>query len=438
MPEEKRTFGKYEILEEVGQGGFAAVYKARDTVLGREVALKTPLPLRSQDPEFVMRFRREASAAAQLRHPHIVTIHDVFHLEGQDWIVMDYLPGGNLAACVEQGTLPLKEVVRILSEVASALDYAHRRGFVHRDVKPSNVLFDEDGQAVLTDFGLVKALTDESSLTSTGQMLGTPTYMAPEQLNVELKDQVGPATDVYALGVVTYQMLTGRVPFEGTTAQVIGAHLYEPPPSPSELNPALPPQLEEPLLKALAKSPAERYESAGAFAEAMQQAVDQAVEADAVEALEEGQDLLDEGDYDGAAACFERVLFLLPDHTEATAGLEEARTLRELKERYDEAVAHVEAASRIWEEIRETRPDFPDEAEVFATRPVERPLAPSEQAAEPESTPAWRPIADAQSQAAWSSASDAEGEILDKVALVAGILILILILWALARGCSGY
>jgi formylglycine-generating enzyme required for sulfatase activity len=261
--------GKYEILEEIGRGGFAVVYKARDTVLDRIVALKVLHPHWTADAGFVARFHREARAAANLRHPHIVTVHDAGEAEGQLYIAMEYLPGRTLRALLEaEGPLSLEQALPILEQTAEALDYAHAQGVVHRDVKPGNVMVEETErgvQATLMDFGLVKAMTGSSVLTSQGTLLGSPEYMAPEQADPERAAEVDPATDRYALGVVAYHMLTGRVPFPGNTPATLNAHEHKPVPPPRALRPGLSRAVEAALLKMLAKTPTDRFASARAF-----------------------------------------------------------------------------------------------------------------------------------------------------------------------------
>jgi sugar lactone lactonase YvrE/predicted Ser/Thr protein kinase len=270
-----QTFGKYEILEKVGEGGFGEVYKARDMGLGRLVALKVIHMRHLGDPDVLQRFYREARVAAALDHPHIVPVYEVGEVQGVPFIAMKYVPGRSLAQVVqERGRLPLEEAVRIAEQVASALDYAHGQGVVHRDVKPSNILVDEEGQAFVTDFGLARGLARSASYTSAGTLVGTAEYMAPEQLDVDQAAQVGPGTDQYALAVTVYQMLAGRVPFEGSTAAVLAAHLTKAPPRLREHVPEIPEGVEVAVLRALAKRPGERFESAGAFVRALAEQVE--------------------------------------------------------------------------------------------------------------------------------------------------------------------
>jgi formylglycine-generating enzyme required for sulfatase activity/tRNA A-37 threonylcarbamoyl transferase component Bud32 len=269
--------GKYEIIEEIGRGGFAVVYRARDTDLDRVVALKVLHPYWAADADFVTRFHREARTAARLRHPNIVTVHEAGEFEGQLYIAMEYLPGRNLRELLDaEGALSLERALPILEQVADALDYAHAQGLVHRDVKPGNVRVEEverGVRATLTDFGLVKAMAGSSVLTSHGTLLGSPEYMAPEQADPQRAAEIGPATDRYGLGIVAYQMLTGRVPFPGNTPATLNAHLNLAPPDPQAVREDLPPDVAASLLNMLAKSPGDRFASARAFVVRLREAL---------------------------------------------------------------------------------------------------------------------------------------------------------------------
>ncbi len=253
---------RYHLLEKLGQGGFATVYRAQDTVLDREVAVKLLDPqLLKRGPKFLGRFKREAKTMAGLKHPFIIDIYDYGEHEDQPYIVMPYLPGPSLDKLIrEQGRLKPAQVLRIAEQVGKALDYAHQRSAVHRDIKPANVLFDAYHQAILTDFGIVKLVDESTALTRAGTRIGTLYYMAPEQWKGK---EVDSRTDIYALGVMIYQLLTGRVPFEGDSEiTLMRRHLEETPVAPHVHNVSLPPQVEPVLLKALAKDPAERYQTA--------------------------------------------------------------------------------------------------------------------------------------------------------------------------------
>ncbi len=267
------SLGKYQVVEEIGRGGMGAVYKGHDPLLDRAVAIKLLAPHLVWEKDFVERFLREARGAARLRHPNIIEIHDVGQDGSNYFFVMTYLPGPSLKDLIlQKKRLTPAEALPILHQLADALDYAHSKGLVHRDVKPANVMFDERGQAVLMDFGIVKA-AQESKLTATGASIGTPHYMAPEQVQ---GTGVDARTDEYALGIIAFEMLTGRVPFDGdTTTAILFKQVHEPPPSVTACCPDLPPAIEAVLNRVMIKSPAERYASCREFVGALEQALGQ-------------------------------------------------------------------------------------------------------------------------------------------------------------------
>jgi len=280
------TLGSYQILQEIGRGGMGLVYRAYQPSLNRHVAIKVLPPGLAYDRELVERFLREARAAAKLRHPNIVVIHDVAQQGALYYIVMELIEGQTLAQLIgEQGVLPLARSVRILKQVASALDYAHQGGFIHRDVKPANIFVGPNDHVTLTDFGIAKAASG-ASLTRTGTLMGTPEYMAPEQASGQ---RLTPAVDQYALGIVAYQMLSGQVPFHAESPHaVLYQHVQQPPPPlPARLN--LPPGVSAVLGRALAKDPLQRFASTGAFADAFAQAAGGAVRAGAAPAAARAQ-----------------------------------------------------------------------------------------------------------------------------------------------------
>jgi serine/threonine-protein kinase len=259
--------GRYRLIAEIARGGMAAVFRAEDTLLDRLVAVKLLHPQFVGDPEFLERFRREARAAARLSHPNIVSIYDVGDDAGTPYIVMELVEGGNLKDRIRQSApLPDAEIRSIGATLASALDYAHHRGLVHRDVKPQNVLLGEDGRPRLTDFGIAQAMAS-SGLTRTGAVMGSVQYIAPELVRGRT---ALPQSDVYSLGVVLYEMATGRVPFQGETDLAVAlAHVEETPATPRALNARLAPDLEATILRALAKAPDLRFASAADFAAAL-------------------------------------------------------------------------------------------------------------------------------------------------------------------------
>jgi eukaryotic-like serine/threonine-protein kinase len=265
-----RRLGRYEIRAELGRGGMARVYRAIDTQLQRTVALKILAAQLSLDPEFVRRFEREASTAAGLRHPAIVTIYDVGEQDGLYYIAMEYVPGRSLHAILEEHTaLGLGFALAILEPVAQALDHAHRQGAVHRDIKPHNILISGDGRVLLTDFGIAQTPdADDERLTRTGVFMGTPEYISPEQAEAR---RVDGRSDLYSLGVVAYEIVTGRVPFAGATPQLIVAHAQIPPPPPTSVLAHLPGELDQVLVRALAKRPDQRYPTGAALVAQLRQ-----------------------------------------------------------------------------------------------------------------------------------------------------------------------
>jgi serine/threonine protein kinase len=262
-----KTLGSYQIISEIGRGGMAIVYKAYQPTLNRYVALKVLPPYLAHDDEFVRRFEMEAQNAARLKHPNIVIIHDVGEEGGYHYIVMEFLEGITLRALVERSrALPEPRALDLLNQIASALDYAHAAGFVHRDVKPANVLIGANDLATLTDFGIAKA-AEGTRLTRTGTLMGTPEYMSPEQARGEPVDY---RTDIYSLGVVAYEMLSGRVPFDGTTPHaVLHKVIYDAPPPLRTMNPRVSAPVEPAVMRALAKDPPARYASAEEMIRAM-------------------------------------------------------------------------------------------------------------------------------------------------------------------------
>ena len=264
------VWGRFQIMEERGRGGMAVVYKAYDGVLQRTVALKVLLSMLAANQEFTDRFRREAITAANLRHPNIVVIYDVGSHQNFQYIVMEYLEGPTLQQEIQaRGILPMERCLHLLGQLAGALDYAHRQGLVHRDVKPANVIIGSRDHVTLTDFGLVKAVRT-TKITGEGSAIGTLKYMSPEQAAGKELDS---RSDVYSLGVVVYEMLTGESPFTGTTPfQTLQELMHKPPPPFSAHRAAVPANVERVVFQALAKDPNRRFGTAGEFVRAMTKA----------------------------------------------------------------------------------------------------------------------------------------------------------------------
>ncbi|GIV97501.1 MAG: hypothetical protein KatS3mg057_2158 [Herpetosiphonaceae bacterium] len=264
---------RYRLDRKIGEGGFAEVFLATDLELGRQVAVKVMARSWARDQEFIRRFRTEARAVAALDHPHILPIYDFGTANDMPFLVMPFAAGGTLATRIKQRPSPA-EIVRYLREISSALDYAHQQRIVHRDIKPTNILIHRDGRLVLTDFGLAK-LIDNLTTAAQTQVLGTAAYMAPEQF----QGLVSPASDIYALGVMLYEMVVGKLPYEGNTREVLLAHFQATPaslvghPATQGMPPAVVAALDRVMQRALAKHPADRYPSCQALYEAFASAL---------------------------------------------------------------------------------------------------------------------------------------------------------------------
>jgi len=255
-----QRIGNYEITEEIGRGGMAVVYKANDLNLDRTVAIKVLPEQFTFDEEFIERFAREARTAANLTHPNIITIHQVGKEGDTHYFAMNYIEGRSLSKMIrEDGKLPVDKALKILQDVCGALEHAHARGVIHRDIKSDNILLDEQGNAIVTDFGIAKA-AEGTRLTQTGTSIGTPEYMSPEQANGQPLDN---RSDIYSLGIVMYEMLTGQVPFQAETPIAVAvAHTRDMPTGPRQLSADIPEWFEAIVMKCLAKNPDERYQSA--------------------------------------------------------------------------------------------------------------------------------------------------------------------------------
>ena len=263
--------GQYEVQDFIGQGAMGLVYRAYHPELERTGAVKI-LQAISPDADTVARFRHEAQAIAQLRHPNIVNVYDFGAFQGTPYMIVEYIPGGSLAARMNQGKLDPGTAVRFLRGIAAGMDYAHKHGVVHRDIKPANVLLTADDTPVLADFGLAKLLQGSSLKSMTGVTTGTPAYMAPEQV---AGHQVGPAADRYSLATIAYEMLTGVIPFDGEALmELLYAQVHREPPPPSSRLPTLSVAVDDVILRGLAKDPAARWESATAFVDALETALE--------------------------------------------------------------------------------------------------------------------------------------------------------------------
>jgi serine/threonine protein kinase len=308
----ERFFGDYELLAEVARGGMGVVYRATQKTLNRIVALKMILGGRLAQPEDVSRFRAEAEAAARLSHPNIVAVFDVGDIGGQHYFSMEFVEGQSLAQRLADGPLPAKDAARYVRQIAKAIHYAHQQGIVHRDLKPSNVIIDRGDEPQITDFGLAKRMDRDSKQTRTGAVLGTPSYMAPEQAEGK-NDQLGPACDIYSLGAILYESVTGRPPFRAanpleTVMQVINND----PVPPTLLNPGLDSDLENIILKCLEKDPLLRYASAEALADDLGRFLaGESIQARSVNVIDRIGRMLDQSRHAPAFSAWSNMIFIM-------------------------------------------------------------------------------------------------------------------------------
>ena len=265
-----RDFGRYQILRQLGAGGMGTVYLAEDTEQDRQVALKTPSLAGPDEQQIAKRFLREARSAATIHHANVCPIFDIGEFEGRQYLTMAYVEGCELARWIERtDDVPVPTALRIIQKIALGLAAAHDAGIVHRDLKPGNVMMNKEDEPIIMDFGMVRLMdVDQTILTPTGTMVGTPAYMAPEQIMAE-RDSIGPETDIYSLGVIMYELLSGWPPFSGSLTTMLGTIVSDPPPELCSHDPNLDPQLDQLCLKALAKSPQDRYRSGRDLAQAI-------------------------------------------------------------------------------------------------------------------------------------------------------------------------
>ncbi len=263
--------GSYKITEKLGHGGMATVYKAYHARLDRHVAIKVLHPVYKDDHTFLKRFTREAQVVARLEHGNIVPVYDFAEHDGHPYLVMRYVEGETLKERLNQGMLSRQEIIRVAQGIADGLDYAHAKGVLHRDIKPSNILLTKGGGVYIADFGLARMTQAGESTMSQDMIMGTPQYISPEQ--AKGVQELDGRTDVYSFGVIVYEMVTGRVPFQSDTSySIIHSQIFDPPPPPTTLNAAISPQMEAVLLRVLSKEPDARYKTAGAFVTACKQA----------------------------------------------------------------------------------------------------------------------------------------------------------------------
>jgi serine/threonine protein kinase len=266
------SFGRYQVVRQLGQGAMGAVYLAYDPQLERHVALKTPFL--GNNPIAIERFLREARAAAQLRSPYVCTVYDVGQIAGVHYISMAFIDGQPLDRLIlDEKLKDPRRIGEITKKIARGLQKAHEQGIMHRDLKPANIMIDNDGEPIVMDFGLARKVDEDTNITTPGKILGTPAYMSPEQVDGDPK-KIGHATDIYSLGVVLYQMLTGRVPFQGSFTSILHKIASEQPQKPSAISMdiAVDSPLERICLKMMAKSPTERFPSMAAVADALDEA----------------------------------------------------------------------------------------------------------------------------------------------------------------------
>ena len=384
-----RSFGQYTIIEPIRQGGMSTVYKAYQESLDRYVAIK--VLEHGSDPQFVARFKREARVIAQLQHPNILPIYDSNEQDGMLYLVMQYIENGTTLGDQLDAPIESGRALRLVGKVLDALSYAHDRGIVHRDIKPANVLLPAPDWPMLADFGIVKLRDDNQQLTNPGLVIGTAAYMAPEQARGKPVDA---RTDLYATGVLLYEMVTGQVPFEaGTPVALLAKHVYEPPPPPRNILPSLSPEIETLLLRALEKDPAARYQTAADMAADCAQAVIRIKRSSTSQIsrlYQEGVQALEEGRLDLALTRLEQVTGIDPAYQDSAALLDVARSAQQRSR--TEALQHLQ-------QIRE-RSTLSQQLGTPTTAPLADTALPTvapnppTPPAQPISAPATAPLAD--------------------------------------------
>ena len=357
--------GHYTLHEELGHGGFATVYRATHGTLGSVVALKVLSPALAGDKNARQRFFQEAQTASALEHPNIVGILDLDEEQEQVFIAMEYFPGGDLGQRIRKGgSLNIKETLRLLGQVAAALDFAHGKGVLHRDVKPANILLGADGSAHLCDFGLVR-VAEAPRMTQLGSVVGTATYISPEQAEGRALDG---RADQYSLAVIAYELLTGRVPFQGETSTAIALmHATKTPPDPSSLNPDLPLEVGEVLLRGLAKEAAKRYPSCREFAQALEAALETSQRRRYRDLLAEARARLTEGKFEEVREKMDAARRLLLDRPDMQDALAELDAARKTAEAYEQMSRDWEAAGQKARDVLDQVPDYPDPEGTFVT-----------------------------------------------------------------------
>lgn len=358
------TLGTYTLQEEIGHGGFASVYRATHNTLKNEVALKVLSPALSGDASARQRFIQEAQTSSALEHPNIVRTLDLDEDQNQVFLAMEYIPGEDLHQHLQKKRLLTpRESVRMLGQVASALDYAHSKNILHRDVKPANILIGMDGMTHLSDFGLVRVM-EAPHMTQLGHVVGTAAYLSPEQ--AESRSLDGRA-DQYSLAVVAYEMLAGQVPFKGENSTAIALmQVTKAPPDPVSLNPDLPVEAGEVLLKAMSKDPAKRFSNCLEFVQALEAALETSQRRRYRELLAEARAHLSEGHFNEVRASMDAARLLLLERPDMIDALAELEAERKSVEGYEHIRREWESAMQKAQDVLELYPDYPDPAGAFA------------------------------------------------------------------------